>query len=128
MLHSRYAWRDCLTVVEETGIERAVFHWYTGPSSVLRDIIGHGYYLSATPAIEYHEEHRRVVKETPLERLLLETDSPVTYGRGTDHEYDASPADVMRSLRGVAAIKAMPETSVAEATTENAGRLFALSL
>ena len=69
LIHSRYAWRDALNLVIESGVEKAVFHWFTGPTSVLRDIIDHGYYLSATPAIEYHEEHRRAVKETPLAEI-----------------------------------------------------------
>jgi TatD DNase family protein len=126
LLHSRYAWRDCLTMVEESQLENVVFHWYTGPSSVLRDIVGHGYYLSATPAIEYHEEHRRAIREAPLERLLLETDSPVTYGRGSGHEFEARPVDVFRSLKGAALAKMIDETTVARVTTENAVALFGL--
>ena len=125
-VHSRYAWRDAFTLVNESGIEEAVFHWYTGPSSVLREIIDRGYFLSATPAVEYHEEHRRVVKETPLEQLLLETDSPVVYGRGREFVFESRPADVSRSLRGVAVTKGMDETEVAEVTTANAERLFRL--
>lgn len=126
LLHTRYAWRDALTVVEEAGLEKVVFHWYTGPSSVLRDIIGHGFYISVTPAVEYHEEHRRAVKEAPLERMLLETDSPVTYGRGRDFEFQATPADVNRSLKGAAAIKGLSGEEIALITTENAERLFGI--
>ena len=126
LIHSRYAWRDALTAVEEAGVEKAVFHWYTGTSGVLRDIIANGYYLSVTPAVEYHEEHRRTVKETPLERMLLETDAPVTYGRGRDFEFRAEPADVARSLKGAAIFKGQSEEEVAAATTENAERLFGI--
>ncbi len=126
LIHSRYAWRDALDAVVAAQIEKAVFHWYTGTSSVLRDIVNRGYYLSATPALEYHEEHRRAVKEIPLERLLLETDSPVTYQRGTASEYEARPADVIRSLRCAAELKGLSETEVAQATTANAQNLFAL--
>ena len=90
LIHSRYAWRDAFDLVVEAQVEKAVFHWYTGTSSVLRDIISHGYYLSATPAVEYHEEHQRAVKESPLDRLLLETDCPVVYRWGTDYEYESS--------------------------------------
>jgi len=126
LIHSRYAWRDALTAVEEAGLEKVVFHWYTGTSSVLRDIVGHGFYISVTPAVEYHEEHRRAVKEVPLERMLLETDAPVTYGRGRDFEFEASPADVSRSLKGAALLKGMSEEEVAAATTENAERLFSI--
>jgi TatD DNase family protein len=124
LIHSRYAWRDAFFLVIESGVEKAVFHWFTGPTSVLKDIIDRGYYISATPAVAYHEEHRRAVKETPLKQLLLETDSPVTYARGREGEFTAVPADVVRSLRGAAALKSVSEAEIAVATTENARKLF----
>ena len=82
--------------------------------------------MSATPAIEYHEEHRRAVKEVPLERMLLETDAPVVYRRGSELEYESRPADVVRSLRGVAELRGMSEAYIAEATTANALRFFGI--
>ena len=128
LVHSRYAWRDCLDLVANAGLQKAVFHWFTGPSSVLRDIVSRGYYLSATPAAEYHEEHRRAVREAPLELLLLETDSPVTYGRGSEAEFQARPADVRRSLAASSLLRKAPEELVAESTTSNAVKLFNLPL
>ena len=125
-VHSRYAWRDAFDAVKEAGLTRAVFHWYTGTSGVLRDILDSGYYISVTPAVAYHEEHRRAVKETPLSQLLLETDSPVTYARGREGEFEARPADVLRSLRGAAILKGISEEEIAQATTENAERLFGI--
>jgi TatD DNase family protein len=125
-VHSRYAWRDTFELVKEAKIEKAIFHWYTGPSSVLRDIINSGYYLSVTPAVEYHEEHRRAVKETPIDRLLLETDSPVIYQRGTENEFKSTPADVLRSLAGTAKLKGSPADIIADATSVNAMRIFGL--
>ncbi len=126
LIHSRYAWRDALGAVLEAGLDRAVFHWYTGTSSVRRDIIGAGYYISVTPAVEYHEEHRRAVKEVPLERMLLETDCPVVYQRGTPAEFKASPADVLRSLKGAAVLKGVSKEEIAEVTTQNAIKLFGI--
>ncbi len=125
-VHSRYAWRDSYELVKEANIETAVFHWFTGPSSVLRDIINNGYYISVTPAVEYHEEHRRAVKEAPLDRLLLETDSPVVYRRGTDGEFMSTPGDVIRSLVGAAKLKDVSLDMIAEATSANAVRLLGL--
>ncbi len=126
LIHSRYAWRDALEVVAGAGLVKAVFHWYTGTSGVLRDIIARGYYISVTPAVEYHEEHRRAVKETPLERLLLETDAPVVYARGRPGEFTAGPADVVRSLKGAAILKGISEQELAQITTGNAKRLFGI--
>lgn len=128
LIHSRYAWRDAFDLVKEAGLAKAVFHWYTGTSSVLRDIIDSGYYVSITPAVEYHEEHRRAVKETPLGQLLLETDSPVTYARGREGEFKSTPADVVRSLKGAAEIKGVSEEEIAAATTENERRLFGVEI
>jgi len=125
-LHTRYAWRDALQLVQDAGTAEAVFHWFTGFSSVLRDIINGGYYVSATPAAEYHEEHRRAVKETPMDKLLLETDCPVYYGRGT--KYRSAPGDITRSLGAVAQLKGIDEATVAEHTTRNAIEFFSLRM
>jgi TatD DNase family protein len=123
-VHARYSWKDSFDMVKESGVKRAVFHWYTGFSSVLREIIAEGYFISATPAGEYHDEHRRAIRETPLQNLLLETDCPVTYGRET--KYQAQPSDVIRSLKAVAQIKGVAENVVADKTTENALKFFDL--
>jgi len=126
IIHSRYAWKDALSLVQEVGIEKAVFHWFTGFSSVLRDIIDGGYFVSATPAAEYHEEHRRAVKEAPLQKLLLETDCPVTYGR--EARYESRPTDVLRGLKAVSHLKGVDEATVAEQTTRNAIEFFAFDI
>lgn len=125
-LHSRYAWKDCLDCIIECGVTQAVFHWFTGFSSVLKDILDGGYYISCTPAVEYHEEHRRAVKDTPLKQLLLETDTPVFYGKG--EKYQARPADVLRCLKMISELKGISTDIVAEQTTLNAIKLFNLNL
>lgn len=125
LVHSRYSWWDCFTLVQESGVERAVFHWYSGPLSVLRDLISQGYYASATLAAEYHEDHRRAMSETPCDNLLLETDSPVIYRWGT--EFESEPADVTRVLEAVARLKGVERDVLAQRTTENALTLFGLS-
>ena len=126
IIHSRYAWRDALNLVQNSGIDRAVFHWFTGFSSVLKDIIDGGYFVSATPASEYHEEHRRAVKEAPLQRLLLETDCPVTYGRET--RYESQPIDVLRGLKALSQLKGVEEAIIAEQTTRNAIGFFSFDI
>ncbi|UCC59730.1 MAG: TatD family hydrolase [Dehalococcoidia bacterium] len=125
-VHSRYSWKDSFDLVRESMVERAVFHWFTGLSSVLREIVAGGYFISATPAAEYHDEHRRAIKETPLENLLLETDAPVWYGRET--KYKSRPADILRSLKAVAQVRGQEEAVVAEKTTTNAISIFGITI
>jgi len=126
IIHSRYAWKDALQLVQDSGIEKSVFHWFTGFSSVLKAIIDAGYFVSATPATEYHEEHRRAIREAPPDRLLLETDCPVTYGR--EARYESKPADVLRTLKAVAQLKGIDEATIAEQTTGNAIGFFSLDV
>ncbi len=125
LIHSRYAWKDCFDTVRAAGIEKAVFHWFTGFSSVLSDIINAGYCISATPAAEYHNEHQRAIKETPFAQLMLETDSPVIYGR--ENRYTSEPKDALRSLRAVAAIKNEDESTVADMTLRTTNRLLEIN-
>jgi TatD DNase family protein len=126
IIHSRYAWKDALHLIQDIGIDKAVFHWFTGFSSVLKGIIDGGYFISATPAAEYHEEHRRAVKEAPLPRLLLETDCPVNYGRAA--RYESQPADIVRSLGAVSQLKGIVEATIVEQTTRNAINFFSLDI
>jgi len=127
-VHSRYSWRDSLEAVAESGVDRAVFHWYTGPMNVLRDCFERGYSASATLATEYHEEHRRAIKETPWDRLMLETDSPVVYRWGTEFAHPSEPADTARVvLEAVARLREVEPAFVARKTTENARRFFGLA-
>jgi TatD DNase family protein len=122
--HSRYAWKDSLQIVMESGAGRLVFHWYTGFSGTLAGLIEGGYYISATPAAEYHDEHRRAIRETPVERLLLETDCPVHYGR--EEKYRSQPADILRSLKAAAAIKGIGPDEMSRIVRENTTRLFGI--
>jgi len=50
----------------------------------------------------------------------------VVYRRGSEFEYEAKPADVLRALKGVARLKGVSEAQIAEVTTANAVRFFGL--
>lgn len=123
-LHNRYAWKDSLALVSQAGLTGVVFHWFTGFSSTLDALLAAGYFVSATPAARYHQEHRRTVKEAPLDRMMLETDCPVEYGR--EDRFRSAPRDIMRSLAAVAEIRGLDLASVAAVTTRNAVEFFGL--
>ena len=123
LVHSRYAWTDAFRLVQESGVRSVVFHWFTGFSAVLQGIMDAGFYVSATPAAEYHEEHRRAVRFAPPQQLLLETDAPVWYGRDS-LRYESRPADVVRSLRAAAELRGEEEEALSVATTGAAMQLL----
>ena len=118
-VHGRGAWRDALDLARLHGPDRVVFHWYSGPLDVLAELLDAGYLISATPAAEFSRDHRAALAEAPLERILVETDAPVSY-----HGSPAEPADLRRTLRALAELKAASGEEVARATTRNAERFF----
>jgi TatD DNase family protein len=119
IIHCRFSQRRAFEMLKERGIKRAVFHWYSGPLDLLDEILNNGYFISATPALVYSPPHQQAIKRAPLERILLETDSPVSYqGKG------ARPKDVRISLENVAQLKGLDPLIVSEQTTLNVSRLF----
>lgn len=122
ILHCRYSHRRVFEMVKEKRIEKAVFHWYSGSIALLDEILSRGYFISATPALVYSPPHQEAIKRAPIEKILLETDTPVSYqGR------EARPNDVQVSLGEVARLKKMDRLMVAEQTTANASRFFGIS-
>jgi TatD DNase family protein len=121
-VHSRSAYKDTLEIVVASGVE-AVFHWYDGPIPVLRELLDAGFYVSATPAVEYSKGARAVMLEAPLERILVETDSPV-FLRGLGRE--SSPVDVVGVVDALAELKGLESSEVARVTTRNTERLFGI--
>jgi TatD DNase family protein len=108
-------------MVRDSGIDKAVFHWYTGSLEILEKIINDGYYVSATPALAYSPPHQAAMKAAPIERILVETDSPVEY-QGKVSE----PADLTMTLSELANLKNMEREEVQQITTNNAKRFFGI--
>jgi TatD DNase family protein len=121
IIHARGAWEECLEMTIEARVSKGVFHWYSGSLEILDKVLSSGFFISATPAAAYSREHQAAISKTPLESLLLETDSPVAY-QGKKSE----PVDVFKTLDEVARIKDIGKEQVAKTTNENALKFFEL--
>ena len=120
-LHSRSAYSDSLQLLLKYGPEKAVFHWYDGPIDILNKILDEGFYVSATPALEYSKEHRLVIQNTPLEKILVETDSPI-YLRSLKRR--SEPSDVLLTVKELALLKGQDLEETIKVTGNNALKLF----
>lgn len=123
LLHARRAWEKALALLKAFQIEKAVFHWYSGPSIVLKEVFGSGYFISATPAAAYSERHRRAIKMAPLGQLLLETDAPEVY-QGNPSE----PKDLLTALKAVGELKEQEPEDIAVQTYMNTKNFFKIHL
>jgi TatD DNase family protein len=125
VIHSRGAWRDCLSMTRESGVRRALFHWYSGPLDVLDQILEAGFYVSTSPSVAYSPESRKAMTHAPLERILIETDSPVNYKDG-ENSFMAEPKDVIRAWKALAELKSLNEQDTLDSVNKNAKIFFGI--
>ena len=102
-------------------------HFFAGDWAVAKQFLDLGFCLSFTGVITFTKEYDEVIKNTPLDRLLIETDAPYVSPapfRGKRNE----PSYVPLVAAKIAEIKGLPEPEVAAALLTNTARLFNLSL
>ena len=75
-LHSRGAESTVLELLEEFNIKGAVFHWYSGPLTILERIVRSGHYFSVNPAMIRSKKGRNIINRIPPNRILTESDGP----------------------------------------------------
>ena len=129
VVHERDAAQDAahLLRAEGTGKLRGVIHCFTGDYDAARAYLDLGFYISFTGIITFKNADtlREVVRQVPLERMLVETDSPyltpVPY-RGRRNE----PAYVRYVAETIAGIKGFSLEEVARVTSENVRTLFGI--
>jgi TatD DNase family protein len=121
--HSRLSHERTLEMVVETGVAKAIFHWYSGPLELVDRIAAHGYLISATPALAYSRPHQEAVRKMSLNNLVLETDCPVQYGT-----LKSRPEHTLVTLKLAARLKDVDSNTVAQITTHNAEKIFGFSV
>lgn len=107
----------------KAGVEKAIFHWYTGPLDILRKILDtDGYYISVTPAVKYSGKLQKTVELADLDKMVMESDGPTEY-RGVG---EGEPSHVPSVAEKIAEIKNIDESHVEEITSRNARKIFQL--
>jgi len=77
IVHSRGSEKKVVEICRSIGVKRVLFHCFTGSFDDMQAIIDAGYYLSFSGIITFkNAEIRAVVPSVPIERVLIETDSP----------------------------------------------------
>jgi TatD DNase family protein len=120
-VHSRSAGRKAIEVLLERNAGSVLMHAFDGRASVALRGVEAGYFFSIPPSVVRSKQKQKLVRQLPLESVLLETDSPVLGPRPQERN---EPANLVFSLRAVAEIKGLPEAAVAEAVVENQRKLF----
>jgi TatD DNase family protein len=128
IVHVREAMQDALRILKETGSTRlkGVFHCFGGSLPDVPPVLEMGFYISFTGVVTFRNFSRKdVVSAVPLNRILLETDSPYMTPvpvRGKRNE----PSMLVHTVRRLSEVLHIPEEELASQTTANAKTLFGL--
>ena len=127
VIHTREAEEDTFRILEEerAGEIGGVFHCFTGDRAMAQRVLEIGFHLSLAGIVTFPRSHelKEVARMVPLDRLLVETDSPflapVPY-RGMRNE----PARAVRVAEAIAEIRGTAPDAIAAAAADNFARLF----
>lgn len=125
IIHDREAHNDMLAALKGFSVNRlgGVWHCFSGDLALAEKIMARGWYLGIGGIVTFSKELAEIVRQLPLERIILETDAPYLApvphrGRRNEPAWTATIADM------VAAIKGTDTETVAEVTSANAAALF----
>jgi TatD DNase family protein len=125
MVHCREAHDDVIGILKQNQGTRGVIHSFGGRLGQAEEYFKLGFLISFNGLITFARDYDKVIKNAPLERLMLETDcpylTPVPY-RGKRNE----PSYVKFVAEKIAEVKGISFEEVAEVTTKNARELFTI--
>ena len=128
VIHTREAWDDTFAILDEGGVpDHTVFHCFTGGADEARAALDRGAYLSFSGIVSFPsaDDVRAAAELCPLDRLLVETDSPYLAPvprRGKPN----TPANLPLVGEALARAHGVPPETVAEHTWDNATAFYRL--
>jgi len=102
IIHSRKAELHTIELLEQLNAKKVIMHCFSGKMSLVDRITKNGWFLSIPANVNYNQQFQDVVKRTPLNNLLCETDTPYLHPL---KEWPNEPANVIYSYKKIAEIK-----------------------
>lgn len=127
IVHDREAHADSLAIVQEFPAVRGVFHCFSGSVEMARELLKRGWYLGFDGPITYKNARKalEVLQMCPLERMVIETDSPyLTPVPNRGKRNDSS--NLKYVIDKIAEVKGVSASEVERATFENGKKLYGM--
>lgn len=117
------AYSDSLEILKQYAKVKGDVHFFAGSPDVARAFVEFGFTLSFTGVVTFTHDYDEVIRQTPIDMIMTETDSPYVAPkpyRGKRNE----PVYVQEITRKIAEIKDLPQDEVAKVIFNNAKRVF----
>lgn len=125
IIHARDSYEDTIKILEREDAKLVMMHMF-GANQLTKQIIENDWYISMNAIVLKSKRHKKVVRDTPMQRLLLETDSPWLAPEDFGNKRNDSTA-VKFIAKKIAEVKKVSFEKVDKVTTENAINLFQLN-
>ncbi len=130
VVHSREAFEETMEILKahESGIKGLVFHCYSGDRAQAKIILDKGWFISLTGVVTFKnaEKTREVARFVPLDRLMIETDSPYLSPEPMRKQKINEPALLIHTARFVASLKSIELAKFIEAVSITTAQFFSL--
>jgi TatD DNase family protein len=123
VIHARNAYEEAIKILEQEDAKQVLMHMF-GANHLVKEIIENDWYVSMNTILLKSKKHKKVVRDMPLERIMLETDSPWLGLEGKRND----PLSVRIVAEKIAEIKHKSFEEVDKITTENALKFFNLKI
>ena len=128
VVHDREAHKDTFDILkEENNGSKVLFHCFSGSVGFMRECVKEGWYIALGGVVTFKNaiKMKDVAKEVPLDKLVLETDSPYLTPvpfRGKENK----PAYVKYVAEEIANLRGMEYSEIVDITTTNAEEFFGI--
>jgi len=133
VIHSRSSHQDVLDILEKSGLSKVYLHMWGGhQEDLLKRVLAAGYFVGVNTIVFTSKNYKKVVRDVPLDRLLLETDAPwlSLKKEGNEWKIDSKtrnePTSIKIVAEKIAEIKNVPFETVWKTCAENAVRFYSL--
>jgi len=123
VIHSRESYEECIEILEQENAERVNLHMFGG-RELLERVISNQWFISVNAIVLKSKDHKKIVRDMPLDRIMLETDAPWIAPDGGRN----TPLTIKKVAQKIAEIKKLSYEEVWKACGRNAVDFFNLPI
>ena len=127
IIHSRESQKDVEKVLRENVVKKAgIMHCYSGTPEMSKKFVEMGYYLGVGGPVTRYKDVQEMVKITPIDKIVIETDSPVLPPEPFEKHSRNNSLYLKYIVKKIAEIKGVSEEDVIKNTTQNAYKVYGI--
>ena len=119
IIHSRFAQKQVLQILEEQKAEKVLLHSFVDSQKLMKQAAEKGYFVSCGLSVTYNEEVTKNITAFPIENLLFETDSPIRF-----NNEKANPSKIKEIAEKISKLKKIPLIELEKQQENNYKNLF----